>query len=153
MELTAAHEDAKNRLAQAEDELIALNGQIDALRLEVKGLEYAVARHHGRRVTAGAVLGSEEWADMPRTRAITRMMARIAEPVSPKVLAERLQKVGRKADSRDYVAAALNYLQKKGKVRNESYGKWVLLSEGARNPQGEMYPGETAAIQSRRLGG
>jgi hypothetical protein len=125
--LEAALEAAKDALGEKEAVLAMYAAEADDLRIEVQGLQQAVARHKQTSSPSPSLGSSRDWVRLSRTDAILKALEELTdnEAASPSGLAERLALVGR-TDDAHALGAALSYLQRKGEVRNVGRGQWVL---------------------------
>jgi hypothetical protein len=130
--LTAALEDAKQRLNKALATRAALDEKISAIQAEHDGLELAIAH---QRAPDRPPVESNGWDRMPRTQAILKMMSIVQKPVAPSDLVKHLAGVGRTDDGTE-IGAALAYLHQGKKVRSLGRGQWVL------NPAQKKVPEE-----------
>lgn len=132
MDLEAALADADLALKEAAHQLDQLRERVDALQLERRGLELALARHRGEPVSDAASDHREnEWLPLPRTEAILQVMARTDEPMAPVEITRQLKQFGR-SDSGHAVSAALSYLHREDRVQSLGRGQWVLVAPALR---------------------
>ena len=100
--------------------------KLEALDIEIKGLELTLARHNGSPVAPKGPTPTEvrEWQGLHRTDAIIRVLTEADRGMSPRQITDVLLNAGRK-DSRKLVAAAIQYLKGGHRVHSEGYGQWV----------------------------
>lgn len=135
MNLEEALANAEAELAAAERALGRAQETVEALRIEKRGLEYALARHQQRdrpadvsRIERAVVAGMNMALDtMARTAAIEKVLEDSDVPLSPTEVTNRLHAAGRDDDPH-HVSAALAYLNSKGRVASRGRGQWVHQS-------------------------
>jgi len=124
----------EEELEKAQREVERISQERDELRRERDTLA-AVAR---RRFPGTTIQGQqgvsafEDWADLPRTSAVLEAVRRLTEEspwASPGAIERFLREQGRD-DTRDYVGAALAYLNRNEKVENKGRGRWALRHSG-----------------------
>ena len=121
MDIELAITDAEQRLAALQDEMNALQDEVERTTAELTGLRIAQSRHHGTPEPTD----DGGWVEMKRTDAITRALQEFDRPVAPSELAALLRDHGRSQDENYLVSASLAHLQKAGRAENLGRGQWV----------------------------
>lgn len=133
-ETTAIIEEKRATLRELTDE-------IELLETERKGLELAIRRRLGRPAvepTSPTTPAPVAWTKITRLDAVERVLAQTDRPMSPSEIAARLSALGRQGDTGNYVAAALSHLKRKGLVRKERRGEWIITPPPDTNGQGRL---------------
>lgn len=116
----------------AREELERAEAKAEELRMEVRGLELAAARHQARSATATSTSPTSgdraaNLQDGARTGAVLLELLRATKPLSPSELAGLISlKRDRPERPRD-IGAALSYLKRMGKVERIGQGMWVAV--------------------------
>ncbi|MGH8823521.1 MAG: hypothetical protein ACRDVN_03470 [Jiangellaceae bacterium] len=126
MELQAALRRTEEMLAAAREALRLAAEEVESLEVEHRGLTLAVARHRGD--SPPPMVGESEqatWLGMTRADAVEAMLTKEDRPIGPAELSRLLVAKGRRNDKPNYVAAALDYLKRRGRVESLGVGQWV----------------------------
>lgn len=133
-------------IQKARDEQVRGEKLLEQMRAEAQGLEYAIQRRSNAPLPAAEgpglfdgvsaqeddgppSLADSDWKQMPRTRAVLRIVKLANSPVSPAEVRDGLRAVGR-SDDYDRVSSTLAYLKKRGDVAQPTRGVYTAAGDG-----------------------
>jgi hypothetical protein len=136
MNLHEALKDARDRLAEAENQQAEIATNIGQYKDEIRGLELALRRHDEGALYGDLVPSKNGWNTIARTEAIQRLLRESDMPLGPAEIARMLAQRGRgDKDNPRYVSAALAYLKNKGVVESSGDSRWILTRTTTRETE------------------